>query len=88
MAKSRVLLLWGGYYHDFQAAAGIIWNFLKPFDRYEVTATDDRKSLERLDPFDAVILYTQGGKPTPAEENGILNFVRRGGGLAGIHYGL
>jgi type 1 glutamine amidotransferase len=83
-----VLLLWGGYYHDFQTAAGIIWNFLKPFERYEVTATDDRKSLERLDPFDAMTLYAQGGKPTPAEENGILNFVRRGGGLAGIHYGL
>ncbi len=55
---------------------------------FEVECTLDVGRLTRqgLRGVDAVVLYTSGPLPVPAEERrALLDFVRRGGGLAGIH---
>ena len=81
----KVLLMLGGGYHPFEPCGKILSDFLTKTAGYEVVATEDRKRFTKLDGFDAVVIYTQGGKLTAAQEKGLLNFVTRGGGLVGIH---
>ena len=81
----KVLLMLGGGYHPFKPCGKILADFLTSTAGYDVVATEDRKKFTKLDGFDAVVIYTQGGKLTPAQERGLLNFVKGGGGLVGIH---
>jgi len=81
----KVLLLLGGEYHPFEACGRILSDFLTDTAGFEVVSTTDRGRLRKLDGFDAVVGYTQGGKLTPAQEKGLLGFVRKGGGFVGIH---
>ncbi len=81
----KVLLMLGGKYHEFEKCGEILADFLTRTAGYEVVATTDRGRFRKLDGFDAVIIHTQGGKLTAAQERGLLDFVRKGGGLVGLH---
>ena len=56
--------------------------------RYALTATQDCAALapEKLAGYAAVVFYTTGELPVPPEHrDGLLAYVRRGGGFVGIH---
>ena len=54
--------------------------------KFHVTATEDLSQLSDLTHYSAVVFFTSGELPlTPAQKQGLLEFVRNGGGFAGIH---
>jgi len=81
----KVLVMLGGGCHPFELCGKILSDFLTKTAGYEVETTDDRGRFRKLAGFDAVVIYTQGGKLTPAQEKGLLSYVRDGGGVVGIH---
>ena len=81
----RVLMIIGGPAHPFEACARIFKSAMEASDRFEVTVTSDRASLTNLVGVDAVVMYTVEGEMTGAQEQGLVNFVRSGGGLLAIH---
>jgi type 1 glutamine amidotransferase len=96
----KVLIL-SGPNHQFEQSAPIVHDFLSACDDMEVTLTEDKNVLASpaLLEFDACVLGTgfthlvrQPGGPatrepelTPEQEEGLLQFVRGGKGLVGIH---
>ncbi len=81
----KALLVIGGTFHPFEPCAEILEGYLTGAGLCETTVTDDRKKLTRLGGYDLVILYTCGGKLTPAQEKSLCAFVNDGGGLLAIH---
>jgi predicted dehydrogenase/type 1 glutamine amidotransferase len=84
--KKHVLMLIGGTYHPFEACAEIAGEILKGSGRYGLSVTDDREVLARpLGRYDAVMIYTCGGAYTSRQQAGLVEYVRGGGGLLGVH---
>ncbi len=55
-------------------------------DQFEVVPTQDCSMLKNLDDFRAVVFYTTGELPVDEEtKQGLIDFVRNGGGFAGTH---
>ncbi len=81
----KALLMIGGEYHPFESCAKILATFLKDNGTADCTVSDDRDAFVRLDGFDVVIVYTQGGQLSEAQENGLCDWVRSGGAFVGIH---
>ena len=79
----KVLVMLGGTCHPFELCGEILSNFLTNTAGYEVVTTEDRGRFRKLDGFDAVVIHTLGGKLTPAQERGLLEYVKGGGGLVG-----
>ncbi|NNM87581.1 MAG: Gfo/Idh/MocA family oxidoreductase [Phycisphaerae bacterium] len=86
MTQRKILLLTGGAYHDFPAMAASLEK-LMVHDGFIVEATQDCHVLAGLSrgDFKAVVICTQGGELTPVEENGLIEFVKSGGALVGLH---
>ncbi|HUS57933.1 MAG TPA: ThuA domain-containing protein [Planctomycetota bacterium] len=84
---TKVLLVTGGGWHNFDECSRILADLLKNTGKAEVTVTQDRKILgsPELKSYDQVVMYTQGGKLTGKEEQGITSFVKGGKGFLGIH---
>jgi len=82
----KILILLGGGYHDFKEGGRIIERLLRE-KGIEFDVVWDKSVLKDLptSEYRAVLLYTQGGKLTEEEEKGLLEFIREGGGYAGIH---
>ncbi len=87
MAKRNVLVVIGGEYHPYEECGAILKALLEASGRYTAHVTDDRDALKAgsINRFDAVVAYTQGGEPQKAQLDGLLNFVRKGGALVGLH---
>ena len=87
MNPVKTLLLSGGGYHDFPACSGILCDVMTRYEMVDVAATEDRDALraDGLDRYDAVVIHTQGGKLTAEQEEGLVGFVRNGGGLVALH---
>ncbi len=84
--SKNVLMLIGGTYHPFEACAEIAKKFLAASGRYDLTITEDRNVLAGpLNKFDAVIIYTCGGKFSAAQQTGLVKYVNAGGGLVAVH---
>ncbi len=81
----NALLLIGGDYHPFIRCGQLLAEALFRSGACQMTIADDREQLAHLAGYDLVIIYTQGGALTPAQEAGLCDFVARGGGLIGIH---
>ena len=81
----KILLMLGGQFYPYDACGRILSDCLTKAVGVEVAATRDPKRFTRLAGFDAVVIYAQGGRLTPAQEKGLTSFVRGGGGLVGIH---
>ncbi len=75
----------GGKFHPFDSCGKILEDFLKKTEVCEPVLTDDRDAFKDLKNYDLVILYTQGGELTSAQEEGLCEFVKKGGGFIGIH---
>ncbi len=87
MAKNKTLMIIGGLHHPFEDCGRILKEKIEATGRNTVTVTTDRNALlsENLEKYDAVVVYTQGGKLTRRQESGLLDFVKNGGGFVGIH---
>lgn len=78
---AKVLVMLGGGWHPFASRGDILKKYLADTAGCDVDTTDDREAFARLDGYDAVVIYTQGGELTPAQEKGLLSYVKAGGGL-------
>ena len=87
MEKAKVLVLCGGGYHDFDACGKVLIDYLSTTGKIKPELIKEKSILssDALNDYEAIIIYTQGGKLTEREENGLLSFVQKGKGLLGIH---
>jgi scyllo-inositol 2-dehydrogenase (NADP+) len=85
----KVLLVTGGPFHNGTQAGEVLTRVLAERRGWKLTVTADLDALAALpgSDFDAVIIYTTGfvNDLTPAREQGLINFVKNGGGFLGIH---
>jgi type 1 glutamine amidotransferase len=94
-AKPRKLLVVdlcpaGGYYHETIAFANLMLQLMAKYTgAFEPTFSNDLNNLKypKIKEFDAVFLNSVVGEvfPDPDVMNGLMRFVREGGGVAGIH---
>jgi type 1 glutamine amidotransferase len=80
----------GGYYHTTIAHANLALELMaKNTGAYQPVFSNDLNNLKypKIKEFDAVFLNSTVGEvfPDPDVLNGLMRFVREGGGLAGIH---
>jgi scyllo-inositol 2-dehydrogenase (NADP+) len=86
----KVLYVYGGpEFHPTEAGGKILAEILARDGRFELHMTRDLDALASLPngPYAVVALYATGfvDELTPEREQGLLEFVRRGGGFVGIH---
>jgi len=81
----KILMMTGGGFHPFQLCSSIAKDFVEQTGIFTVEVTEDRDRLIDLSEYSAVIIHTQGGVLTNEQENGLLGYVRNGGGIVGIH---
>ena len=85
--KIKVLLM-GGRGHDWKGFHAVISEVLKKTGDFDVTLSAKLDDLEpeRIKKYDLVLFYGSGGDFTdPQQEQGLVDFVKGGGGLAGVH---
>ena len=87
MEEAKVLVFYGGGHHDFDACGKVLADYLNSTGKVKTELIKETSILssDSLSDYQAVIMYTQGGKLTEREENGLLSFVRKGKGVLGIH---
>ena len=86
----KILYVYGGPdFHPTEAGGKILAEMLRKDGRFKLEMTSDLEALSALPggPFAAVVIYTTGfaNDLTPEREQGLLRFVKGGGGLVGIH---
>jgi len=85
--KTKVLLL-GGRGHDWRGFHEVTAALLEKTGDFELTLSDKLDDLkkETISKYDVVLFYGSGGNFTDeAQEKGVDQFVRDGGGLVGVH---
>ena len=85
--KVKVLLFANGG-HDWKGFNDTIAPVLAKTGDFEVTLTDKKDDLkiDNLRKYNVVMFYGSGGDFTdPAQEKGLEEFVKGGGGMAGVH---
>lgn len=85
--KTKVLLL-GGRGHDWRGFHEVTATLLEKTGDFELTLSDNLDDLkaDSIDKYDVVLFYGSGGNFTDeAQEKGLDEFVRGGGGLVGVH---
>ncbi|MFW6107416.1 MAG: ThuA domain-containing protein [bacterium] len=86
--KVKLLFVRGGGIHDWKGLSPILVDVLGKTGDFEVTLTENLDDLraESIQDYDVVLFYCTGLNFTdPAQEQGLCDFVRDGGGYAGIH---
>lgn len=86
----RILYVHGGAeFHPSEAGGKMLADWLRADGRFELEMTSDLDAFAALTAgrYAAVVVYTTGfdNDLTPAREKGLLDFVRGGGGLVGVH---
>jgi predicted dehydrogenase/type 1 glutamine amidotransferase len=86
----KILYMYGGpEFHPTESGGKILREWLKADGRFELEMTADLDALKCLGEgrYAAVVLYTTGFHDdlTPEREQGLLQFVRNGGGFVGVH---
>lgn len=86
----RILYVHGGAeFHPGEAGGKMLGEWLRADGRFELEMTSDLDAFAALPAgrYAAVVVYTTGFHDdlTPAREKGLLDFVRGGGGLVGVH---
>lgn len=83
--KIKVLFLRGGG-HDINNPVILKKATLDKTNDFEVTFSENLDDLkERIKQFDIIAVYTTGMSLSKEQEGGLCNFVKNGGGFAGIH---
>ncbi|NKB70836.1 MAG: hypothetical protein GKR89_27510 [Candidatus Latescibacteria bacterium] len=81
----QTLMIIGGTAHPFGSCAAILKQALENTGQVSVEVTSDRSALADPSAYDAVIMYTVGGEMSADQENGLVKYVKGGGGLVAIH---
>lgn len=81
----RILLLINQPAPPFDAFASMFSCLASDTGQFTVEVSHDRNRLSDLNGWDAVALYIAGGAFTPGQEQGIVSYVRNGGGLLAVH---
>ncbi|MGC8539332.1 MAG: ThuA domain-containing protein [Phycisphaerae bacterium] len=86
MPQKSILIITGGQYHDFPAMAAFLKELLTRHG-FQPDTTEDRDALLSLPDsnYAAIVVCTQGGTLTDAQEAGLLKFVKSGRGFVGLH---
>lgn len=87
-SKIQVLFLRGGGVHDWKGLSPILVDVLRKTGDFHVTLSENLDDLkaESIQKFDVVLFYCTGLEFTsPDQQQGLCDFVRNGGGYAGIH---
>lgn len=87
-AKKVKVLVVGGRGHDWKGFYAAIAPVLSKTGDFEPTLTEklDELKTENISKYQIVLFYGSGGDfADPAQEQGLDNFVKNGGGLAGVH---
>lgn len=86
-AKSKVLFLVGGPYHDNPELYPILQKALEDTGHFAVTLSRDLDQFkaENIKNYDLVLMYSTRLTPTKEQEQGLVDFVASGKGLVGIH---
>lgn len=85
--KIKLLMVYNGG-HDFKGFKAAIDPVLDKTGDFETTVAENFDALkaENLKKFDLVLFYGSGGNlQDPAQEKGLEEFVKAGGGMAGVH---
>jgi len=85
--KIKLHMVQGGG-HNWKKHFPILAEVLKKTGDFEITMSEDLDELraENIKKYDVVLFYGSGNNfKDPAQEKGLCDFVRNGGGYAGIH---
>jgi type 1 glutamine amidotransferase len=75
-----------GVHHDHAGQGRYMADALSGMEGIEADFSQDYEVLaDGLAAYDAVLFYTDVGALTDAQEEGLLDFIRRGGGFFGLH---
>ncbi len=75
-----------GIYHDHAGQGRFIAETVSKAGDIEADFSRDYEILANgLDAYDSVLFYTDVGELTDAQEDGLLTYVKRGGGFFGLH---
>lgn len=75
-----------GIYHDHVGQGRFVADAVSKAGDIEADFSRDYKILANgLDAYHSVLFYTDVGELTDAQENGLLTFIKRGGGFFGLH---
>lgn len=87
VAKSKVLFVVGGPFHDQPVLYPMLQKMLEGTGNYTVTLSRDLDQFkpENIKNYDLVVVYTTNLTLTPEQEKGLTDFVANGKGLVGIH---
>lgn len=88
METLRLLVFVGteGIYHDHAGNGQFLTAMLNDTNTIEADFSRDYDVLaDGLDGYDTVLFYTDVGELTEAQEAGLLNYIRTGGGFFGLH---
>ncbi len=85
--KSLIFVGTEGRYHDHVGNGQYLTTMLNDTDNIEADFSRDYDVLvsDGLDTYQTVLFYTDVGKFTAAQEAGLLNYIRSGGGFFGLH---
>ncbi len=86
--KIKVLLVGGRGSHDFSGFYDILRPLLEKAGDFvlDMTLEIDTLRASYIEHYDVVLFYGPGGEFTdPAQERGLHEFVKKGGGLVGVH---
>jgi predicted dehydrogenase/type 1 glutamine amidotransferase len=87
MREKSLLMVIGGVWHPFDRCAAIVKHLLESTGRYTISVTNDLNTFRSgsINKFDGVVVYTGGGELRKDQESGLVNFVKSGGSLIGVH---
>ena len=75
-----------GIYHDHAGNGQFLTSMLNDTDTIEADFSRDYNALaDRLEKYNTVLFYTDVGELTEAQETGLLDYIRAGGGFFGLH---
>ena len=84
--KIKVMFLRGGGVHDWKNNTPILKAVMDQTNDFEVTFTENLDDLkERIKDFDIIAVYTTGMELAKEQEEGLCDFIEKGGGFVGIH---
>jgi predicted dehydrogenase/type 1 glutamine amidotransferase len=81
----KALMIIGGQAHPFEACAAIFKKAMEEGGQFAIEVTQERSGLADPSGYDAVVMYTVGGEMSRDQEQGLIGYVRNGGGLLAIH---
>jgi type 1 glutamine amidotransferase len=88
MENLKLLIFVGteGIYHDHAGNGQFLTSMLNDIGEIDADFSQDYDVLaDGLDGYDTVLFYTDVGDLTSAQEEGLLNYIRSGGGFFGLH---